>query len=150
MEYWKVGPGEADNQKFGTFLLTLRKASGFSRATAAHRLELSSEYIRLIERGVRVPAEGRFARILELYGVTAQPNVDWTSWLVGSTSITFTSRIKEARGEATGRDISPSLSRARRLGLIMQLLVEADSLTLLHVHKLLLSKRDPTTSGEPS
>ena len=65
---WTVGPGQPDNSRFGELLESLRWKAGLSRADAAAKLGLSSEYLRLIEIGKRTPALGQMRNLLYVYG----------------------------------------------------------------------------------
>lgn len=137
---WKVGPKEADNEKLGALLLELRTRAGFSRATAAHRVEFSSEYLRLIERGVRTPVEGNLRLLLEMYKV--DHTVEVGRVIIDDVSIEFTSRIKEMRRKRDAQASSPVLSRTDRLGRIVELLFLSDDETLRDVHTRLRRSRE--------
>lgn len=129
-----VGPGEADNEHFGEILERLRKRAGISRADAAKAIGVGSEYIRLIERGKRTPAEAHMPHILRLYGEHEPCALGDRQVLVDGHAVEFTSRIQEARG---GRlTIDPS--RAERIGKIVMLLSTADDAMLTRIHNLLL------------
>src|SRR4051794_5986401 len=67
-----VGPGERDNRRFGELLEDLRRKAGLSRVDAAAKLELSSEYLRLIEIGKRTPALGQMRHLLNAYGAEGE------------------------------------------------------------------------------
>src|SRR4051794_22818337 len=69
---WVVGPGEPDNSRFGELLEDLRRNAGLSRADAAAKLRLSSEYLRLIEIGKRTPALGQMRNLLDAYGAEGE------------------------------------------------------------------------------
>ena len=69
---WVVGPGEPDNSRFGELLEGLRWKAGLSRADAAAKLGLSSEYLRLIEVGKRTPALGQMRNLLDAYGAEGE------------------------------------------------------------------------------
>lgn len=158
-----VGPGEADNPRFGELLERLRWNAHLSRAEAADKLGFSSEYLRLIETGKRTPALGQMRNILSAYG--AEGAVEKLSPqgyrqdllifdpLQGDDGepyfIEFKSRIREARRTALGGppedddDQTPSdferpdPDRAAELGLIVSLLTKADPATLRKVRRLL-------------
>ena len=159
-----IGPGyEVDNERFGRMLAEFRQLAGLSRAAAANALDVSAEYIRLIELGRRTPAMGQMPQILELYGIEGevgrlQPGGDRPDLILfapqadGPTTIDFASRIRGARRRVptpsrSGVDIgndeegtaSTSLSkeRAGELGLIVSLLVSADDPTLGEIRDLL-------------
>src|SRR3954452_14194811 len=65
---WTVGPGAPNNGEFGELLERLRWKAGLSRADAAAKLGLSSEYLGLIEVGQRTPALGPMRNLLDAYG----------------------------------------------------------------------------------
>ena len=157
---WVVGPGEPDNSHFGEFLEGLRWKAGLSRADAATKLGLSSEYLRLIEVGKRTPALGQMRNLLDAYG--AEGEVERISPqgyrqdliildpLNGDPVIVeFTSRIREARRRALGGPADededwqgatydrPAESRAAEIGRVVSLLTRADDNTLRKVRKLL-------------
>src|SRR3954453_16553966 len=69
---WVVGPGERHNPRFGKLLEDLRWKAGLSRADAAAKLGLSSEYLRLIELGKRTPALGQMRNLLDAYGAEGE------------------------------------------------------------------------------
>lgn len=143
MTEWKVGPREADNEKLGELLLELRTKAGFSRTTAAHRLDLSSEYLRLIERGVRTPVEGNMRSILDLYRATY--TVELGRIVIGDVSVEFTSRIKEPRRKAYIEEEVPvpaTMSRSTRIGRIVELLISAENEDLRQVHVHLTRSRE--------
>ena len=163
-----VGPGEPDNSRFGELLERLRRKAGLSRADAAAKLGLSSEYLRLIEVGKRTPALGQMRNLLGAYG--AEGDVERISpegyrqdLLVfdpldgddGDPVIIefrITSRIREARRRALGGPADededwqqatyerPAESRAAEIGLVVSLLTRADDNTLRKVRKLLEDK----------
>lgn len=135
MVYLKVGPTKPDNERFGTLLSRFRNESGFSRAEAAESLGVSSEYLRLIERGERTPAFGRMRHILGLYNVHFVMGAK-TVVIDEELEVEFTSRILEAR------KISPRQNRNRSelLGEIVEMLVEADDELLDTVRMFLLVK----------
>lgn len=141
MTEWKVGPREADNEKLGNLLLELRTKAGFSRTTAAHRLDLSSEYLRLIERGIRTPVEGNMRSILDLYRETY--TVEVGRIVIGDVSVEFTSRIKEPRRKAYIEEVvPPTMSRSTRIGRIVELLISAENEDLRQVHVHLTRSRE--------
>jgi transcriptional regulator with XRE-family HTH domain len=90
-----VGPNESDNPIFGQLLNDLRTSKRLSRSEAGKRLKVSSEYIRLIERGERVPALGTTIQMLEVYGVPYTHTND--RLFFENASVKFTSRIKKSR-----------------------------------------------------
>lgn len=158
-----VGPGlEADNRRFGELLEQLRWKAGLTRAEAAARLGLSSEYLRLIEAGRRTPALGQMQHFLSLYGADAeiervmpggdQPDLIMLDPLKQEPIIVeFKSRIREARrsslggpsegGEAASQrgpdQDEPSVRRSAEIGAVVSLLTQADDSTIRRVRKLL-------------
>lgn len=124
-----VGPNEADNAKLGSMLMHCRRVAKLSRKEAAGRLDVSSEYIRLIEQGKRTPALGTAIKMFETYG--QEYHVDEDSLVVSGITVKFTSRIKE------GRHHTPELSRDELLGRIMSLLVVADDDTIRKIYEKL-------------
>ena len=160
-----VGPGEPDNSRFGELLERLRWKAGLSRADAAAKLGLSSEYLRLIEVGKRTPALGQMRNLLDAYG--AEGEVERISPqgyrqdllvfdpLTGDDGdpviVEFTSRIREARRRALGGPADredwqqatyerPTERRAAEIGLVVSLLTRADANTLRQVRELLEDK----------
>lgn len=141
IESWFVGPGEEDNKLFGDWLRRLRHTAGLSRIEAANKLDFTSEYIRLIERGKRTPASGNMNRICEAYEVVHQ-QVDSDIWSIDGKTIVFTSRILEARQRRLATDEANSnssndMNRLETIGWIVGHLSEADDLTLNLVKKVL-------------
>lgn len=159
-----IGPGhEQDNRSFGRMLSEFRQLAGLSRASAAASLEVSAEYLRLIELGRRTPALGQMQAFIQLYGIKGevgrlQPGGDRPDLILfpphddEPITIDFASRIREARrrgidlaSEAEGRRTavrsaeanSPSENRAVELGLILSLLASANDQTLGEVYDLL-------------
>lgn len=132
-----VGPCEDDNEKFGLLLEDLRLAKGLTRAEAAKEIGISSEYIRLIERGKRVPAAGQMRHILHTYGKTCVVGRNQVAF--DDVTIQFTSRIQAAREKLNPNEMIAveDLPRAERIGLILDMLVRADEKKLRQVHNLL-------------
>lgn len=134
-----VGPGQADNKQFGEILEELRTKAEVSRATIASYLELSSEYIRLIERGMRTPAFELMPRILSAFKTEYVLGLRQISF--GDYVVEFSSRI-QARGrgdtELPITESGPRRSRSEQIGQIVDLLVAADEKTLRQIHSLLL------------
>ena len=135
-EHLVVGPNEPDNEKFGELMQEFRMGMKLSRADAADKLNLSSEYIRLIEKGERVPAFGSMPKIFEAYGVK-YGKLAINTWIIDDFEIEFTSRTLAARRES--EDISETLTpnRHERIGRIVSLLSVADDETLLKVQQIL-------------
>ena len=127
-----VGPGEGDNAQFGKLLEEFRTTAKLTRAQAAHYLGFSSEYLRLIERGLRVPALGGMSSLLNVYRITHEMGVDYVTF--GSYTVEFTSRIREPRGGAASVTQD---NRNEVLGQIVRLLTSADDATLHEVHRVL-------------
>ncbi|WAX55545.1 helix-turn-helix domain-containing protein [Jatrophihabitans cynanchi] len=104
-----VGPGCPDNARLGEYLKALRVQAGFaSRAQAADALGLSSEYLRLVEKGERTPALGQLRNFLTVYSADgavekplangARPDLVLFNPADGKTAVVeFKSRIREAR-----------------------------------------------------
>ncbi|MGY1635442.1 helix-turn-helix transcriptional regulator [Geodermatophilus sp. SYSU D00742] len=153
----RVGPGEPGNAQFGELLERLRWKAGLSRADAADKLGLTSEYLRLLEVGKRVPALGQMRRFLSVYGANGaveqiSPQGYRQDLIVFDplhgedgepTIVEFTSRIREARRRALGgppdeedRD-DDSAGRAAEVGAIVFLLTRADDGTLRKIRQLL-------------
>lgn len=162
-----VGPGRTShNLRFGELLERLRWKSGMTRADAAARLGLSSEYLRLIEVGKRTPALGQMPNFMNAYGANAavervQPGGDQPDLIVidplndDPVLVEFTSRIREARRIALGGSPDevdaqedqdepkrrahgrPSASRAVELGVVVSLLTQADDGTLRKIREML-------------
>src|SRR5580765_3318790 len=91
-----VGPNENGNIRFGEIIHSFRMNSQLSKSKAAERIGVSSEYIRLMERGERTPALGTLLKLLDIYGVSYERNKSQVI-MDGNVSVEFTSRIKEAR-----------------------------------------------------
>lgn len=167
-EHWPypdlvVGPGAPGNSAFGELLEDLRRKAHLSRADAAAKLGLSSEYLRLIEAGKRTPALGQMQNLLDAYGAEGKveqisPDGYRQDLLVfdplngddGEPLIVeFTSRIREARRRALGGPADededrqqatyehPDERRAAEIGRVVSLLTRADDDTLRKVRKLL-------------
>jgi transcriptional regulator with XRE-family HTH domain len=125
-----VGPDEPDNVKFGEILHALRSRP---RSVVAEELNVSSEYVRLIERGERSPALGTALKMLNLYSISYElDKFQLTFQYRKHYSVEFTSRIKEARYKF------PELTRNELIGQVVRLLVVADDDTLKETHSKLL------------
>jgi len=135
-----VGPNESGNEEFGKLLEDLRTRARMSRNAAAKLLGLSSEYLRLVEHGKRVPAQGQMPFILDIYGMNYRFLGD-RRLQVGDYIVEFTSRIREAR-DATGAsmmfDTTPT--RNEQIGRIVTLLGLADDETLRGILSDLIEK----------
>lgn len=145
-EWLFVGPGEDDNKPFGDWLRQLRLTAGLSRAEAAAKLDFSSEYLRLIERGKRTPASGNMNRICDTYEIVYH-QIDSDIWEVDGKTIIFTSRILEARQRRLTTDepnsnSSSDTNRLETLGWVVAHINEADDLTLNLVKKVLQKDLD--------
>lgn len=153
-----VGPSmDVDNGKFGELLERLRWKAGLSRADAAAKLGLSTEYLRLIEVGKRTPALGQMRNFLSVYGADGEvekmmPGGDRPDLLVldpldgEPVVVEFKSRIREARRSALGGppdetesdpDADHWKGRAAELGVVVSLLTQVDDKTLRKVRELL-------------
>jgi transcriptional regulator with XRE-family HTH domain len=120
-----VGPNKPDNVKFGEILHNFRNNVRLSRSEVASRLELSSEYIRLIERGERPPPLGTAIKLLAAYELPFDVDIKRSRIIFETTSVEFTSRIKEARHNHQ--------SRNEMIGEIVKLLLTADNDTLKEI-----------------
>ena len=136
MIHLTVGPNQEDNEKFGGLLHHFRDAVGYSRAEAAQRLGLSSEYVRMLERGERTAPIGRVRDILNHYEVDFVMDVR-KMVINDEVEVEFTSRILEARNREHPRQLR---NRAETLGEILALLIEADDELLDTVRMFLLVK----------
>lgn len=161
-----VGPGRTlDNRRFGELLSDIREHAGLTRAEVARTLDLSAEYLRLIELGKRTPALGQMEGFLKAYRARGevgrlQPGGDRPDLLIFAphsddpTIVEFQSRIREARRSTVSspRGVSdprrepdfheplsddPSVSHAADLGLVVSLLARADHSTIRKVRDLL-------------
>lgn len=132
-----VGPDEKDNVMFGEMMAYFRQEARFTRATAADAFGLSPEYIRLIERGKRTPAAASLPKMLNVYGVDAVERVLDRLVVIGDIHVEFTSRITEARGSASERSMPVRTRRSRKIGRIVERLIQADDETLDLVLELL-------------
>ena len=105
-----VGPGRNDNAELGALLRKVREQARLSVSEAAGKAELTAAYIRMIEKGVKVPALGTVTKLLEAYGQADVVEVeseaenglrpDLVLSLPGANTqiaIEFKSRIREAR-----------------------------------------------------
>lgn len=125
-----VGPDESGNTKFGEILQNFRMRNRLSRAEAADRIGVSGEYIRLMERGERTPALGTMLKMLDIYEVPCDL-INKSQVTFSDVSVTFTSRIKEARHHF------PKLTHNELIGQIVMSLVLADEKTVKKVYKIL-------------
>lgn len=159
-----VGPNrEQDNKSFGRMLAEFRELAGLSRSEAAARLDISAEYLRLIELGRRSPALGQMRAFIDTYSIQGdvgrlQPGGDRPDLILmpphgdEPMNVEFVSRVREARRR--GIDLSPeaekrretvrrreaelpSESRAVELGYIVALLTKADDRTLAKIYDIL-------------
>jgi transcriptional regulator with XRE-family HTH domain len=128
-----VGPNQIDNLSFGEIIHSFRLNSQLSKPKAAERIGVSSEYIRLIERGERTPALGTVLKILDIYGVSYEQKPKSQVVIDGNISVTFTSRIKEAR-----HSLPKHQTRNELIGQIVSYLSIADDDTLRKIHSKLL------------
>lgn len=140
----RVGPNESDNERLGELLRQLRvDTAGLTQVQAAERLHISSEYIRLFEKGQRVPPAGRFVVILDVYEVPYELHreKDHYAVSVGEYRIAFTSRIREVRRSTPkqARYLLTQVDRQRKelLGEILVLATQADERTLFDIRNQL-------------
>jgi transcriptional regulator with XRE-family HTH domain len=133
MESLIVGPNEPDNEKFGQLLQKFRTDNQLSRSEAASSIGVTSEYLRLIERGKRAPALGMATKILNFYGVSHTVSNHQIFFGNISISVEFTSRIKESR-----RRPKVEMTRNELMGEIVSLLSVADDKTVEKIHSNLL------------
>lgn len=131
-----VGPNSPDNEKFGRLLESLRHNLRLSRRDAAANLGITSEYLRLIERGKRTPALGLMPKFAEVYKVK-RCEITGDRVIFGVVIIEFTSRIREARGQK----LEDNIGRTERIGQIVQLLDHVDDRTLEKVYSLLFNRK---------
>lgn len=168
-----VGPGRtADNRRFGGLLADIREHAGLTRAEVARALDLSTEYLRLIELGKRTPALGQMEGFLKAYRArgevgSLQPGgarhdlMIFAPYSDAPTSVEFTSRIREARRSTVSspRGVSDprrgsdfhellsddsSVSHAADLGFVVFLLARADHSTIRKVRDLLQAEENGT------
>jgi transcriptional regulator with XRE-family HTH domain len=80
-----------DNEEFGNLLKGLRWSAGLTQKEAAKRTYETVSYLRMFEKGQRVPQAGRAANIFSWYGVPFEvihsPNS--ITLVVGSIKIKF-------------------------------------------------------------
>jgi transcriptional regulator with XRE-family HTH domain len=127
-----IGPNQIDNLSFGRILAVFRIKNNLTKPKAAERIGVSSEYIRLMERGERTPALGTVLKILDIYGVSYERKPKFQVVIDGNISVKFTSRIKEARYSL------PNLTRNELIVQIVSSLSIADDDTLRKIHSKLL------------
>lgn len=139
---WKVGPYEewGNNKMFGELLAYWRQMKNLSRKEAARRLDLSSEYIRLIEHGLRIPAEAHMHHILELYDV--QYTRVEGRWVIGTNAFEFTSRIKAARNEPLPPPLIRSKTRHELLGALLEVLSRSNKDDLIKTYEFVMDSRE--------
>lgn len=132
-----VGPEEEDNAAFGFLLRSLRDEADLSRAEAAMYVGLSVEYIRLMEKGLRVPAAGTMRLILNVYKVPCEVrSIDNKYVLIfRDYKVHFTSRIQESRRRSVEEEVL--VNRDKMIGRIFRLMVTSDDETLEQVYELL-------------
>lgn len=133
-----VGPEQSDNEKFGKLLESLRERAGLSRAAASQAIDITSEYLRLIERGKRVPSLGLMPGILDFYGIESF-SISYSILKFDEYAIEFVSRIKEKRNAGSSELLT---NRNERIGQIVSLLTISDDATLRSIHKKLLEARN--------
>lgn len=136
-----VGPDQEDNATFGLLLRSLRDEADLSRAEAAMRIGLSAEYIRLMEKGLRVPAAGTMRLILSEYEVPCEiRSIDNQYVIMFRTyKIHFTSRIQESRRSRDSHlEKEILVNRDKMIGRIFRLMITTDDQTLEEIHELLI------------
>lgn len=140
----RVGPNEPHNELLGEILSELRNRAHMSRAGAAIRFGFTSEYVRLIEHGRRTPAFENMPQILNAYDekYTRQGN---QITFQGKT-FKFTSRVQEVRSSLPYTNAVVS-NRNQKIGEIVNLLVDADNVTLSEIHRR-LRRAENTASNE--
>lgn len=127
-----VGPGEVSgNISLGEFLASLRVSANLTKPKVAEALDISLEYLRLLEKGRRSPALGLATKMFDFYGVQYSRND--SEVLVGNVTIKFISRIKEARQ----KDQVSDSTRDELIGQIVKLLVITDDDTLRKIYSQL-------------
>lgn len=70
MAVMMVGNGQPDNEAFGQLMKKIRMEQGLSRKQVTEELEISGDYIRLIEMGLRTPSEEVMDDLMTVYGLT--------------------------------------------------------------------------------
>lgn len=125
-----IGPGEEDNSEFGELLERIRVRAGLSRGEAAKQIEVSSEYLRLIERGRRTPVFGSMPKILGTYHISFE--IEPSLVIFEGYSVTFTSRIQEPRYTEI-----ESWDRDTQIGQIVRLLTTAEDDMLRDIYRRL-------------
>src|SRR4051794_36422070 len=103
----------------------LRDKAKLTQAEAADKIDLSSEYIRVIETGKRSPSLGVAQKMLHIYGVFYY--IDKNVMTFDTFTVKFTSRIQEARRKIPN---TPVDNRDTIIGEIVRLLVTVDDITL--------------------
>lgn len=136
-----IGPDQdEDNKIFGEFLQQCRISKQLSRNAAARTLNVSSEYVRLIERGKRAPSMGLVPHILDLYEMQFRIAGLRTIVIEGHLVVDFISRILEAREPKNQFEAVPSnATRLELIAQITQMLFDADDKTLWQIRKKLVS-----------
>lgn len=129
-----VGPDELDNPAFGHILLGLRTKMDLTRSEAANRIGVTSEYVRLMERGERTPALGMALKMLDVYDVPY--TLDESQVYFENVSAEFSGRIKEAR-----RHFSDP-NRDELIGQMVKFLVDADDDVLKRIHSRYIKEQD--------
>ena len=113
---------------------TLRDEVGFTRAQAASAIGISSEFIRVIERGERTPAAGTARIMLEEYGVefNSYSENDHYIFVIRGHKIEFLSRIQESRNDpAVTRRVTSKHDEL--LGEVVRHLASADEAVLHYI-----------------
>lgn len=124
-----VGPREPDNKKFGAILEELRVKARFSRIEAAEVIGVTSEFIRLIEKGERIPAMASVSPLLTAYKIEHDIGVRYVEF--DRYSVEFTSRIQNSRyGKTSAIGKQVKKKRDEKMGQIIRLMVTASDSTL--------------------
>jgi len=131
-----IGPNEPDNVKFGEIVHGFRNNIQLSRSEIANRLGVSSEYMRLIERGERTPALGTAIKLFDIYAIPYKVNKSHI--IFENTAVKFTSRIKEFRHDL------PKKSRDEMIIEIISFLITADDETLKKIFDSYLRRANAT------
>lgn len=140
-----VGPDEPGNVQLGMILHNLRDRAKLSRAEAAQKHEVTSEYLRLIELGKRIPALGTMGTMLIVYNI--DHHISGNVIVFETFTVEFTSRIRKTRHKFPDKarhkipDNEPIERRDEAIGQIVRLLVTTDDTTLRQIRTQLLRTR---------
>lgn len=79
------------SQRLGASIRRLRKARGWSQAELAEKVDVSLDYVSLLERGRRLPALGVLVQISEIFGVSVDEvlgrDADGDDWIREATGL---------------------------------------------------------------